>query len=143
MLQLSKYTPPTFPYYTAVPADHTDQYARQQGLSIEFNRESWTLSQDQCDAAFHPLWKPLYDSKACSESRGGRTLHQQRDVEKEAAARELTCVKIINNTLYITDFYHSNGGSRTEAGISLLERSVVTGPEKLPDVRFCLSTQGE
>lgn len=95
------------------------------------------MTEDQCDAAFHPLWKPIYDSKAITDRKpgGGHTLKEQERIEREEAkGRELTCVKIVNNALYLTAFAHSNGGSRTEAGISLLERAVTTAPEKLPNV---------
>ena len=135
ILWFPHFNPPSFPSFSNLPVDHPDQYAQKHGLSVDFNRESWTLTEEQCDAAFHPLWKPLYDSKVYSDDKGGHTLGQQKDIEKHLAAKlELTCVKIINNTVYLSDFHHSAGGSRPESGISLLERSIVTGPEKLPDV---------
>jgi hypothetical protein len=130
----SRFAAPIFPV-TKVPSDHPDQYAREHGLLVDFNRESWTLPQEQCDAAFHPLWQTLYESKIHFDSKGGHTLRQQEAIEKDDAHYlELTCVKIINNTLYLSDFHHMDRGSRTEASISLLERSVITSPEMLPDV---------
>lgn len=70
-----------------------------------------------------------------SDSRGGHTFQRQLRIEREQAKKlELTCVKIINNTLYLSDFYHSAGGSRPESGISLLQRAVITATEKLADV---------
>ncbi|UZJ50723.1 hypothetical protein CBS101457_000043 [Exobasidium rhododendri] len=143
-LRSPRFVMPTFTSSSNLPFDHPDQYAREHGLLADFNRESWTMSEEQCDAAFHPLWQPLYQSKIYSDSKGGHTLKQQESIEKDlAAGLELTCVKILNNTLYIIDFHHSNGGSRAEAGISLLERAVVTSTDRIPDVRFCLSTQDQ
>lgn len=133
---------PNYPRYTDLPVDHPDLYAKHHGLLTDFNRESWTMTEEQCDAAFHPLYLSLYESQALTKSLGGHTIHRQKALEKEEANdKGLMCHKIINNTLYISQFGHFEHGSRTEAAAMLLERSITTSTEPLPDVRFCLSSE--
>jgi hypothetical protein len=139
----SNFTPPVFPHLIS-PSTHNDEYARHHGLLTDFNRDSWTMTENQCDASFHPLWSPLYDSKIEVDSRGGHTLARQSRIERDmAASRELACVKVVNNSLYLSHYGHMPGGSRTEAAISLLERAVTTSTEPLADVQFCLSSQDQ
>jgi hypothetical protein len=93
------------------------------------------MTEEQCDAAFNPLWAPLYESRALTESLGGHKLKNQKKLEKEEAAPHLLlCHKTINNTLWLSQFNHMDRGSRTEAAAMLLERAITTSPEKLPDV---------
>jgi hypothetical protein len=135
LLPAASFKIPSFPSYSKLPVDHPDVYARSQGLITDFDRKSWTMSEEQCDAAFNPLWLPLYESKKLTESQGGHSLKRQEKLEKqESEPHRLMCHKIINNTLYLSQFNHMEHGSRVEAAAMLLERAIATSPERLPDV---------
>lgn len=49
-------------------------------------------------------------------------------------------VKIFNNRLYLKDYKQSDF-SRTQAALALLQQSIVTSREPLPNVEFCIGVQ--
>ncbi|PWN26042.1 hypothetical protein BDZ90DRAFT_57048 [Jaminaea rosea] len=102
-----------------------------------FNREDYSLTEDECDAFFPGLWKEI--------DRSVEYFTTKQKFDKEYL--EFVCddgiwsnarVVIYENQVYLKHYKQSDF-TRSQAALHLLHLSVMTARERLPNVEFCVN----
>ncbi|KAE8219568.1 hypothetical protein CF319_g6755 [Tilletia indica] len=104
-----------------------------------FNRDDLTLTEDECDALFPGLWKDLDRAKAYYTKRQPFTRNY---LERSCAEETFTQLRVViyHNRLYVK-MYRQSDFKRTQTTLALLQQSIISSREKLPNVEFCLDLQ--
>ncbi|PWN49219.1 hypothetical protein IE53DRAFT_156694 [Violaceomyces palustris] len=102
-----------------------------------FNPEDLTLTEDECDAFFPGLWDEIDRSVRWFTKHPNTKEYLDRVCDDGIWSHARVVVH--NNRVYLK-YFQQSAFTRINAALGLLQQSVITSRERLPDVEFCLST---
>ncbi|CAD6568881.1 MAG: hypothetical protein CYPHOPRED_002921 [Cyphobasidiales sp. Tagirdzhanova-0007] len=92
-----------------------------------------TLSEDQCDVLFQPLFAEIDRAALFWKDRGGITRENMDDAARMSNAH----LVLYDNQLYLKSF-RPGLFSRAEAQVALINEAISTSPDRLPNMEFAI-----
>ncbi|CAD6568880.1 MAG: hypothetical protein CYPHOPRED_002920 [Cyphobasidiales sp. Tagirdzhanova-0007] len=93
-----------------------------------------TLTEDQCDVLFHPLYVEIDRAALYWKGRGGIT---REDIETSVSTSNAHLL-LYDNQLYVKSFHNLKRNSRPLAQVALINEAISTSPERLPNIEFTI-----